>query len=174
MEILSSAQLSISVSLATIILVGPLWLPMEYRHTQNSPSVISGIQFSKTIYFRAMFRVRKWICLVLNLTPSKNVLRLPRWLSDKESAWQCRWCRFNPWVRKIPWRRKWQPTPVFLPRKSHGQRNLVGYSSWGCEESDTTEHTHTRMHKVQTTFTTKLPHPRTIRSLGLWQYPLKI
>ena len=35
---------------------------------------------------------------------------------------------FNPWVRKIPWRRKWQPTPVFLPGKSHGQRSLVGYS----------------------------------------------
>ena len=38
---------------------------------------------------------------------------------------------FDPWVRKIPWRRKWQPTPVFLPGKSHGQRNLVGYSPWG-------------------------------------------
>ena len=37
-----------------------------------------------------------------------------------------RW-RFDPWVRKIPWRRKWQPTPVFLPGKSHGQRRLVGY-----------------------------------------------
>ena len=41
----------------------------------------------------------------------------------------CRRCRFNPWVGKIPWRRKWQPTPVFLPRKSHGQRSLVGNSS---------------------------------------------
>ena len=38
---------------------------------------------------------------------------------------------FNPWVRKIPWRRKWHPTPVFLPRKPHGQRSLAGYSSWG-------------------------------------------
>ena len=38
---------------------------------------------------------------------------------------------FDPWVKKIPWRRKWQPTPVFLPGKSHGQRSLVGYSSWG-------------------------------------------
>ena len=37
---------------------------------------------------------------------------------------------FNPWVRKIPWRRKWQPTPVFLPGKSHGQRSMVGYSPW--------------------------------------------
>ena len=39
---------------------------------------------------------------------------------------------FNPWVGKIPWRREWQLTPVFLPGKSHGQRNLVSYSRWGC------------------------------------------
>ena len=45
------------------------------------------------------------------------------------------------WVGKIPWRRKWQPTQVFLPRKSHGQRNLMGYSPWGCKESDMTYHT---------------------------------
>ena len=53
-------------------------------------------------------------------------------------------CGLDPWVRTIPWRRKWQPTPVFLPRKSHGQRSLVGYSPWGHKESDTTEHAHTR------------------------------
>ena len=47
--------------------------------------------------------------------------------------------RFDPWVRKIPWRRAWQPTPVFLPGESHGQRSLVGYSPWGRKESDTTE-----------------------------------
>ena len=40
---------------------------------------------------------------------------------------------FNPWVRMIPWRREWQPTPVFLPGKSHGQRSLPGYSPWGCK-----------------------------------------
>ena len=45
---------------------------------------------------------------------------------------------FNPWVGKIPWRRKWQPTPVFLPGESHGQRNLAGYSPWGRKESDMT------------------------------------
>ena len=46
--------------------------------------------------------------------------------------------RFDLWVGKIPWRRKWQPTPVFLPGKSHGQRSLSGYSPWGCKESDMT------------------------------------
>ena len=53
---------------------------------------------------------------------------LSRWLSGKESACQCRRCGFDPWVRKICWRRKWQPTPVFLPRKFHVHRSLVGYS----------------------------------------------
>ena len=45
----------------------------------------------------------------------------------------------DPWVGKIPWRRKWQPTPVFLPGESYGQRGLVGYSPWGRKESDTTK-----------------------------------
>ena len=66
--------------------------------------------------------------------------------SSKESTCQCRRCkrcRFNPWVRKIPWRRKWQPTPVFLPGKFHRQRSLAGYCPWGLKESDTAEHTHT-------------------------------
>ena len=51
---------------------------------------------------------------------------------------------FNTWVRKIPWRREWQPTPVFLPGESHGQRSLVGYTLCGCKELDMTERlTHT-------------------------------
>ena len=56
---------------------------------------------------------------------------LPRWLSGKEFACYCRRRGFNLWVRKIPWRRRWQPTPVFLPGKSHGQRSLVGCSPQG-------------------------------------------
>ena len=46
---------------------------------------------------------------------------------------------FDPWVWEIPWRRAWQLTPVFLPGESHGQRSLVGYSPWGCTESDMAE-----------------------------------
>ena len=49
---------------------------------------------------------------------------------------------FDPWVRKIPWRRKWQPTPIFLPGKFHVQRSLKGYSPLGWKESDTTEQLH--------------------------------
>ena len=52
---------------------------------------------------------------------------------------QCKRPRLNPSVRKIPWRRKWQPTPVFLPGESRGQRSLVGYSPRGRKELDTTE-----------------------------------
>ena len=69
------------------------------------------------------------------------------WLRGKESACQCRRHRFNPWVQKIPWRRKWQPTLIVLPGKSHGQRSLVGYSPWSCKESDMTEHTHTQSYE---------------------------
>ena len=57
--------------------------------------------------------------------------------AGKESAYPCRKrrrCGFDPWVRKILWRREWQPTPVFLPGEFHGQRSLVGYRSWGCKE----------------------------------------
>ena len=73
--------------------------------------------------------------------PSIFLWGFPGGTVGKESACQCRRHRFNPWVGKIPWRRKWQPTPVFLHGKFHGQRSLVGYSPWGCKESDTTEHT---------------------------------
>ena len=52
---------------------------------------------------------------------------------------QCRRPKFNPWVRKIPWKREWLPIPVFLPGEFHRQRSLAGYSPWGCKESDTTK-----------------------------------
>ena len=64
----------------------------------------------------------------------------------KEPACQCRRlkrCGFDPWVRKIPWRRKWQPIPVSLPGESHGQRSLAGNGPGSHKESDMTDHTHT-------------------------------
>ena len=60
---------------------------------------------------------------------------LPRWLSGKESTCQCRRHKrlgFNSWVGVVPWKRKWQPTPVFLCGKSQGQRSLAGYRPWDC------------------------------------------
>ena len=76
------------------------------------------------------------------------ILRLPRWLNGKEAPYQCRRhrrYRFNPWVRKIPWRREWQSTPIFLPGKFHGQRSMAGFRPWGQKESDTTEQLSTHM-----------------------------
>ena len=70
-----------------------------------------------------------------------------RWSSGKESTCQCsrhKRQEFNPWIRKIPWNRKWQPTPVFLSGKFHGQWSLVGYNLWSSKESDMTEQTHIR------------------------------
>ena len=64
---------------------------------------------------------------------------LPWELRRSRVCLQCRRPGFDPWVRKIPWRREWQPTPVFLPGETHGQRTLVGYSPWGCKELNTTE-----------------------------------
>ena len=66
-------------------------------------------------------------------------LWLPRGLVGKESACYVGIPRFNPGVGKIPWKRKCQPTPLFLPGEFHGQRNLVGYTPWGHKESDMTE-----------------------------------
>ena len=56
--------------------------------------------------------------------------------------------QFDLWVEKIPWRRKWQPTPVFLPGEFHGQRILVGYSPWGHKDLDMTEWLSTHTHKL--------------------------
>ena len=78
--------------------------------------------------------------------PALRACGLPWWLSGKESACPCRRhkrCRFDHRVRKIPWRRVWQPTPVFLPGKLHGQSHLAGYSQW-VTELGTTEVTQPR------------------------------
>ena len=66
----------------------------------------------------------------------------PGGTSDEEPTCQCRrWKRrgFDPWIGKIPWRKAWQPTPVFLPGESHGQRSLVGATVHRVTESDMTE-----------------------------------
>ena len=61
---------------------------------------------------------------------SNFIVWLPWWLSGKESICQCRRWGFHPWLGKISWRMKWQPTPVFLLGKSHGQRSLAGHGPW--------------------------------------------
>ena len=72
-------------------------------------------------------------------------LDFPGGSDGKAFCLQCRRPGFNPCFRKIPWRRNWQPTPVFLPGKSHGWKSLVGYSPWGRKELDTTERLSSRL-----------------------------
>ena len=74
---------------------------------------------SKSLFFRTDMSVSR-------LLP--GTMAFPGGASGKEPTCQCRRHGFVPWVVKIPWRRKQQPTPVFLPGKSHGQRSLAGYS----------------------------------------------
>ena len=65
-----------------------------------------------------------------NINTAATYMGLPKCLSGKESTCRYRRYVFDPWVGNIPWRRKWQPAPVFLPGKSHGQRSPEGYSPW--------------------------------------------
>ena len=95
---------------------------------------VDGIQQLKTV-FSSLYSL-------LHEMFFECLLQLLRWCSGKEYTCKCRrykrWS-FHPWVGKIPWRRKWQLTPVFWPGELHGQRSLVDYSSWGRKEWDVTE-----------------------------------
>ena len=93
---------------------------------QLSPWIFSFWLLSLEVLLSGLMHQFINMCLEVPL-----VCRLLWWQSGKESACQCRRPGFNPWVGKIPWRRKWQPTPVSLLRKSHEQRSWVGYSPWG-------------------------------------------
>jgi len=112
--------------------------------------------FSSTLYFKLKQMIKllnhytewsqQWTEEIYrNIQHLFSFKGLPRWLSSKEPACRSRRHRrhgFDTWVRKISWREKWQPTPVFLPGESHGQRNLAGYSPWSHKELEMTEHTH--------------------------------
>ena len=87
---------------------------------------------------------------------------------SKEPACQCRRskrCGFHPWVGKIPWRRAWQPTPVFLPGESHGWRGLAGYSPWGRRVGHHWSNL-ARMHMHGTDVKMQPPARRNIKPLG--------
>ena len=75
--------------------------------------------------------IHKYILSISNTLGSNPGLSWQLW--GEEFTCQCRRYGFDPQVGMIPWKRNWQPTPVLLPRKSHGQRGLVGYSPWGCK-----------------------------------------
>jgi len=77
---------------------------------------------------------------------------------------QCWRPGFNLWVGKIPWRRVWQPTPVFFPGETHRQRSLEGYGLWGYKELDMTEQLSTSQHK----------HLQILVSAGVWNHSLML
>ena len=93
---------------------------------------LSSFTFIKKLFISSSF---SFIRVVLSAWASLMAQRL----KCLPAMWET---GFDPWVEKIPWRRKWQPTPVFLPGESHGRRSLVGYSPRGRKESNTTERLH--------------------------------
>ena len=108
-----------------------------YSSFSEIHSLTSGINNGKDGLRSFKLRCREkhyWMCFSHSVTSlvAQMVKHLP-------TTWET---QFSPWVGKISWRRKWHPTPVFLPGKSHGWRNLVGYSPLGHKESDTTEQIH--------------------------------
>ena len=113
-----------------------MYLPKFYVDRFKNANMLS---FVKTEWEPC---VRIWERSLKEIVSCRQYFGVPRWLSGKASAHQCRKCRrcrFDPWIRKIPWRSKWQPTPVFLPGESDGYRSLVGYSLWAGKESDMTQ-----------------------------------
>ena len=109
--------------------------------SERSPGVGNGNPFQYTMGKRQSLQVLGKLDSHMQkkkIQPLSYFRGSPGGSGGKEFACQCRRHRFNPWVRKIPWRRRRQPAPVFLPEKFHGQRSLEGYSPWGCKESYTT------------------------------------
>ena len=93
------------------------------------------ISTSYIIYRVTLLKISPYTCAI-------KLLEFPGSSDGKEKKkvhLQCRRPGFNPWVRKIPWRKEWQPTPVILPGEFHEQRILVGYSPWGGKQLDMTE-----------------------------------
>ena len=94
------------------------------QNIQNSPCLRSLHSTGENM------QIRSTRCKLYMLKGDKGLLQ---WLISKKPACQGRRRKFSLWVGKIPWRRKWQPTPVFLPGEFHGQRSPAGYSPWGHE-----------------------------------------
>ena len=123
-------------SAATFCLYSTIQLGMDKYLSYSLMVIFFPFNWKKTRVCPSCVRTCRWLMLS---SPKKfNHLYpynsgLPRWQRGKESTCQCKRCKrcgFDPRIGKIPWSRKWQPTPVFLLRKFHVQRNQVGYSPW--------------------------------------------
>ena len=97
-------------------------------------------QSGKALWARVFLNTgNSWMYSWVKSTKGYQIKDFPGGPSDKELPCQCRRCSFDPWVRNIPWRREWQPTPVSLPGESHGEWSLVADSPWVHKEWTTTE-----------------------------------
>ena len=117
-------------------------LKVKVLVAQSCPTLCDLVDYSlpgSSVLGLLQAKILEWVAISFSGASSR-----PRnWTQVFHSVClQCGRPRFDPWVGKIPWRRKWQPTPVFLPGESHGRRSLVGYSPQGGKESDTTERLH--------------------------------
>ena len=139
----------------------PVFWPGEFHGLYSSWGCKESDTIEWFFYFTLMPLAATWMDLEMIILSEVSetekdkyhmislIWGFPGGTSGREHTCQCRKherCGFAPWVRKIPWRRAWQPTPVFLPGEFHGQRSLVGYSPWGRKESDRTEALSTHMH----------------------------
>ena len=114
----SQRQRSLESSIHGVV-ISQTWLRDPRRNIKQLQSYQTEL-----IWHDPAYLLNHSVCAQLDL-----LFGLSRWLRGKESSCQCRRHEFNPWVRKIPWRRKWQHTAVFLPAQSYAQRSLEGYSS---------------------------------------------
>ena len=107
--------------------------PSSSFHGILQARILEWLAKGLNLHFLCLLHCR-WTLYLLNYLGSPvsrystGEKELPRCLSDEGSTCQCRRCGFDPWVRKVSWRKKWQPTPIFFPGKSHRQRSLEGYS----------------------------------------------
>ena len=117
---------------------------VPYKETESFPRIPGKlfIVSQRAEYIRwprlAAVNTNKMHIAEILVMLTRNMWIVPGGTSGKEPACQCRKhksYRFDPWVRKMPWRRAWEPTPVFLPGESHGQKSLAGYSPQGLRES---------------------------------------
>ena len=125
------------------------YLPSNYwirdsPTTRYMPSNTFKLIYTLNVYLVSAFSLLS-VSWIFTQTKGTGLRGFPGSPSGKESACQCRRHKrhkFYPCIGRIPWRRKWHPPLGFLPWKFHGQRSLMGYRPWGCEESNVTEDAH--------------------------------